>query len=304
LKNLGKVVAVTGDGSNDAPALKKSDVGLAMMSGTALAKESADIILLDDNFKSVSNSVKWGRNIYANIRKFLQFQITVNITALAISVIGSIALQASPLSSVQMLWVNLLMDSFGALALATEPPSEALLKGPPHGREDYVINKDMKFTIITQSIFQLPVLISLLFGCPYMLDIKPTWEDTHYSQENYVHFTIVFNTFVMIQFFNEINCRKLSVKELNVFRGFFNNSLFVIILIATMIVQILIVEFGGRPLRTSPLTLSQHAFCIGIGMLAIPWTFLAKSILKCSRKQQDGPQRRSTSSSVNYSRLS
>ena len=144
LKQVGHVVAVTGDGTNDAPALKKADIGFAMgIQGTDMAKEAADIILLDDNFKSIVKAVMWGRNIYDNIRRFLCFQLTVNVVAVTVAIVGAAILKQSPLTAVQMLWVNLIMDTFASLALATEPPEKGHLKRKPHRRTEYIVSPIM-----------------------------------------------------------------------------------------------------------------------------------------------------------------
>jgi len=149
LKDEEKVVAVTGDGTNDAPALKQADVGFSMgITGTSVAKEASKIILLDDNFASIVTAVKWGRNIYANVRKFLQFQLTVNVCAMFIVFVGGVITSDPPLTAVQMLWVNLIMDTFAALALATEPPNEILLEDKPHTRHDKIVNHVMMRNII------------------------------------------------------------------------------------------------------------------------------------------------------------
>ena len=201
LKQLESVVAVTGDGTNDAAALKQSDVGLAMnIVGTDIAKAASDIIIVDDNFNSIITAVKWGRNIYDSIRKFLQFQLTINLVALMLVFIGAVALEASPLTAVQMLWVNLIMDSMAALALATEPPTDKLLDRVPTKKTEYIVTTDMMFTILGQTIYQSIVLLVILFAGPAIFGIKSSHGHDEWTVSNGVHFTIFFNTFELFFF--------------------------------------------------------------------------------------------------------
>ncbi|KAH9753199.1 calcium-transporting ATPase 12 plasma membrane-type [Citrus sinensis] len=266
LKQKGHVVAVTGDGTNDAPALKAADIGLSMgIQGTEVAKESSDIVIMDDNFTSVVTVLRWGRCVYNNIQKFLQFQLTVNVAALVINFVAAVSSGKVPLTAVQLLWVNLIMDTLGALALATEQPTNDLMSKPPVGRSEPLITKLMWRNLIPQAIYQVTILLTLQFKGRSIFSVNESVKDT-----------MIFNTFVFCQIFNEFNARKLEKK--NIFKGIHKNKLFLAIIGITIVLQLIMVEFLKKFADTERLNWGQWAACIGIAAMSWPIGFLFKCI--------------------------
>uniref|UniRef100_R7VZK6 Calcium-transporting ATPase n=1 Tax=Aegilops tauschii TaxID=37682 RepID=R7VZK6_AEGTA len=282
LKRKGHVVAVTGDGTNDAPALHEADIGLSMgISGTEVAKESSDIIILDDDFTSVVKVVRWGRSVYANIQKFIQFQLTVNVAALVINVVAAVSSGAVPLNAVELLWVNLIMDTLGALALATEPPTDNLMKRHPVGRREPLVTNIMWRNLFIQALYQIAVLLVFNF------DGKRIFQLHNESREHAdkIKNTFVFNAFVFCQIFNEFNARK--PEEKNVFGGVTSNRLFMGIVGITTVLQILIIEFLGKFFGTVRLGWKLWLLSVAIGAVSWPLAYVGKSIPVPARPFQD-----------------
>ena len=273
LQKRGEVVAVTGDGTNDAPALHYAHVGLSLGSGTSVAKEASDMTLLDDSFKSIANAVMWGRSLYRNLQRFLFFQLVVNVAALLLVLGGSVIGTEMPLTVTQILWVNLIMDTFAALALASLPPSHEVMKEKPRKASDFIINKSIGFGILFCGIVFFLVMFALLVYCERR---GKGGVDVH-------ELTMFFTTFVMIQFWNLFNAKAL-MSHHTAFRHFLKDKGMMLVLVLVLVGQWIIVTFGGEMFRTTPLSLHEWLLIIGSTSIVLwvgeIWRALKRMIAK------------------------
>ncbi|KAJ7158854.1 hypothetical protein C8R46DRAFT_1002629 [Mycena filopes] len=272
LKQIGEIVGVTGDGTNDGPALKTAHVGFSMgIAGTEVAKEASDIILMDDNFASIVKAIMWGRCVNDAVRKFLQFQVSTNVTAVVITFVSAVASdqEASVLSAVQLLWINIIMDTFAALALATDPATESLLNRKPDKKTAPLFSVDMYKQILFQSIYQIIITLVFHFAGLQILGYGHSSDAAAAKKNDLIVQTLVFNAFVFAQIFNSVNCRRLD-RNLNIFEGIMKNWYFIIITLIEIAVQVLIVFIGGAAFQVTRIGGREWGISLALGVVSIP----------------------------------
>jgi Ca2+-transporting ATPase len=278
LKELGEVVAVTGDGTNDAPALKEADIGFSMgISGTQIAMNASDIVLLDDNFASIVQAIRWGRNVLNTIRKFLQFQLGINMAAVIVTFVGSITTGTAPLSTVQLLWINLIMDSFGALGLASDEPDQSILEEPPQRRADPLLTTAMIRYICVQALYQTFVVLFLIFLGDRIF-IYPNMQLPAIVPSIKAK-TMVFNSFILMQITNII-CARTIREEINLFTGILKNRTFIIIIFVILGVQMFAIAVASSLFNSVPLTMEQWGWCFFFAAINIPLVFITRSMFR------------------------
>jgi Ca2+-transporting ATPase len=270
LMEAGEVVAVTGDGTNDAPAMKRAACGLAMgLCGTEIAKMASDIVILDDDFSSIVVALKWGRCAYDNIRAFITYQLSVNLTAMIISFVGSVGLQTAPLKAIHLLWTNLIIGATAALALATSRPRDALLTQGPSGASDHLVSRAMMRNIGGQALYESFVTLLLLFGHTSVFGFEG-------PDDELLCTTIVFNTFLLMSYVNMINAKASGPRD-SVFDGLFTNWYFNSIFVIEIILHCIIVEFGGHVFHLTPLNWKEWLVCIAFALGSLP----VGALLRC-----------------------
>ncbi|MBO5427580.1 MAG: HAD-IC family P-type ATPase, partial [Prevotella sp.] len=259
LQDQGQVVAVTGDGTNDAPALNHAHVGLSLGSGTNVAKEASDMTLIDDSFGSIVNAVMWGRSLYRNIQRFLYFQLVVNITALLLVIGGSLIGTEMPLTVTQILWVNIIMDTFAALAISSIPPSCEVMAEKPRRQTDFILSKPIIRGITVTGLLMFAVMFVYLVYCEYGIDLGSA--DTNGTGVDPHELTRFFTVFVMLQWWNLFNARSIGSRQSS-FSGFLKARGFCLVLLMIIAGQWMIVQYGGAMFRCVPLSVSDWIWII------------------------------------------